>query len=300
MQTLEQLKKQLDSTEELQTVVKTMKSISAVSIHQYDQAVKSLLRYHKNVERGFQVLLKSIHPTAFALEEPLRQVEHVGFIIFGSEQGMCGSFNEDIADHVNAHIQDDLLQKRTVHGITLGPRLSSLMHDHPNIRIDWVHDLPSSVHTISDHVNDLLIRIQEWRQETRLGRIRLFFNRKLSGSSYEPHHQDILPLDPQWLERLSQKEWPSRCLAQHNMPLEQLSAALIREYLFVSIYRGFAESMASENASRLAAMQAAEKNIEERMEDLQSRYNRTRQDSITSELLDIISGFEALQKEERS
>jgi F-type H+-transporting ATPase subunit gamma len=298
MQTLEQLKKQLDSTEELQTVVKTMKSISAVSIHQYDQAVESLLRYHRNVERGFQVLLQSMHPAAFALE-PSKD-EHVGFIIFGSEQGMCGSFNEDIAEYVNEHMQDEKIQKSTLHGITLGPRLSSLMRDHPHIQIDWVYDLPSSVHTISDHVNELLIRIQEWRENTALSRIRLFFNHKLSGSSYEPHHQDILPLDPQWLERLSQKEWPTRCLAQHNMPLEQLSLALIREYLFISIYRSFAESMASENASRLAAMQAAEKNIQERMEDLQSRYNRTRQDSITSELLDIISGFEALQKEERS
>ena len=298
MQTLEQLKKQLDSTEELQTVVKTMKSISAVSIHQYDQAVESLMRYHKNVERGFEVLLKSMHPSAFALE-PAR-VEHVGYIIFGSEQGMCGSFNEDIAQYVNDHMQDEQNQKSTIHGITLGPRLSSLMRDHPHIQIDWVYDLPSSVHTISDHVNELLIRIQEWRQKTTLTRIRLFFNHKLSGSSYEPHHQDILPLDPQWLKRLSRKEWPSRCLPQHNMPLEPLSSALIREYLFISIYRSFAESMASENASRLAAMQAAEKNIEERMEDLQSRYNRTRQDSITSELLDIISGFEALQGDHES
>ena len=69
---------------------------------------------------------------------------------------------------------------------------------------------------------------------------------------------------------------------------------MIKEYLFVSIYRAFANSLASENASRLAAMQSAEKNIEERLEELYLHFHRQRQMTITEELLDIVSGFEAL------
>ena len=72
--------------------------------------------------------------------------------------------------------------------------------------------------------------------------------------------------------------------------------ALIREYLFVSLFRACAESLASENASRLAAMQRAEKNIEELLEDLDGRFHRLRQSSIDEELFDVISGFEALLK----
>lgn len=78
------------------------------------------------------------------------------------------------------------------------------------------------------------------------------------------------------------------------MDWQSMLRALIREYLFVSIYRAFANSLASENASRLAAMQSAEKNIEERLQDLFILFHRQRQMTITEELLDIVSGFEAM------
>jgi F-type H+-transporting ATPase subunit gamma len=70
--------------------------------------------------------------------------------------------------------------------------------------------------------------------------------------------------------------------------------ALIREYLFISLFRACAESLASENASRLAAMQRAEKNIDELLEDLNRTFHRLRQSGIDEELFDVISGFEAL------
>ena len=71
---------------------------------------------------------------------------------------------------------------------------------------------------------------------------------------------------------------------------------MIRQYLFVSIFRAFAESSAAENAGRLASMQGAEKNIEAQLSDLNMQYHRQRQMSITEELLDIVSGFEALKE----
>jgi F-type H+-transporting ATPase subunit gamma len=70
---------------------------------------------------------------------------------------------------------------------------------------------------------------------------------------------------------------------------------LIRQYLFAVLYRALAESLASENAARLASMQAAEKNIEERSDELTARYHRRRQNAITEELLDVTAGFEVLQ-----
>jgi F-type H+-transporting ATPase subunit gamma len=69
---------------------------------------------------------------------------------------------------------------------------------------------------------------------------------------------------------------------------------LIREYLFISLFRACAESLASENASRLSAMQRADKNINELLDDLQSTFNRLRQSSIDAELFDVVSGYEAL------
>jgi F-type H+-transporting ATPase subunit gamma len=70
--------------------------------------------------------------------------------------------------------------------------------------------------------------------------------------------------------------------------------AIIREYLFVSLYRACAESLAAENASRLAAMERADKNIEELLDTLEGTFHRLRQTGIDEELFDVVAGFEAL------
>jgi F-type H+-transporting ATPase subunit gamma len=75
--------------------------------------------------------------------------------------------------------------------------------------------------------------------------------------------------------------------------------ALLHEYLFVSLFRACAGSLASENASRLAAMQRADKNIDELLEDLNATFHRLRQSGIDEELFDVISGFEALSVKEK-
>jgi len=79
-----------------------------------------------------------------------------------------------------------------------------------------------------------------------------------------------------------------------QMEWDGLFSSLIREYLFVSLYRAFAESLASENASRLASMQVAERNIEDRLVDLSAQFHQQRQSSIDEELFDLVAGFEAL------
>jgi F-type H+-transporting ATPase subunit gamma len=78
------------------------------------------------------------------------------------------------------------------------------------------------------------------------------------------------------------------------MDPDRLMSWLVQQRLFVVIYRALAEALASEHASRLAAMQAAERNIEERRDDLRQLYRLRRQETITRELLDVVSGYEAV------
>ncbi len=114
---------------------------------------------------------------------------------------------------------------------------------------------------------------------------------------YAPVSRRLLPLDAAWRRNLVAFPWPTRQVPEVFGRRATTLRTLIREYLFVSLYRACAESLASENASRLAAMQRAEKNIEELLEDLDGRFNRLRQSSIDEELFDVISGFEALSKQ---
>jgi hypothetical protein len=109
-------------------------------------------------------------------------------------------------------------------------------------------------------------------------------------------HRAPLPLDETWRRELAEFPWPTGNLPEVMGGGTAALRALIREYLFVSLFRACAESLASENSSRLAAMQRADKNIDELLEDLNGTFHRLRQNSIDEELFEVIAGFEALSK----
>ena len=95
---------------------------------------------------------------------------------------------------------------------------------------------------------------------------------------------------------LAELPWPNGNLSEVIGDSAETLRALISEYLFVSLFRACAESLASENASRLAAMQRADKNIDELLEDLRGSFYRLRQSGIDEELFEVVAGFEALSQ----
>jgi F-type H+-transporting ATPase subunit gamma len=138
--------------------------------------------------------------------------------------------------------------------------------------------------------------------ESRYSRIEgnelhLFYNRPATGAIYEPANRRLLPLDATWHGHLTDILWPTQNLPEVMGDRDTTLGSLISEYLFVSLFTACAESLASENASRLAAMQRAEKNIGELLEELEGTFHRLRQSGIDEELFDVISGFEALNLE---
>ena len=159
--------------------------------------------------------------------------------------------------------------------------------------------VPNSVKAITPLVGQILVESETRRSHGEVTELHLFYNRPTSGAVYAPVNQRLLPLDENWRRTLADVPWPTRNLPEVVGSGTETLRALIREYLFVSLFRACAESLASENASRLAAMQRADKNIDELLEDLNGRFHRLRQSSIDEELFDVISGFEALSVEEQ-
>ena len=293
MRTLEGLKRKIRSTEDLGSVVRTMKSLAAVSIRQYERAAESLADYSRTVEMGLQAALRRGGGARVSgREAPSRRI---GAIIFGSDQGMCGSLNDTVVSHARSAM--DRLDIPPAHRslVVVGERARGLLDGDEAAEIDGL-GVPGAVSAITSAVRELLQRIEAWGD--RAAHVFLFYNRRTGAAGFTPETLALLPVDAAWLERLRSRQWPSRSLPLFTMDPEALFSALIREYLFVSLYRAFADSLASENASRLAAMQGAEKNIEERLGGLRDHFHQTRQMNITEELLDIVSGFEALASDE--
>jgi F-type H+-transporting ATPase subunit gamma len=156
--------------------------------------------------------------------------------------------------------------------------------------------VPNSVQAITPLVGQIQIESEARRAKGEYARLYIFHNRPKSGALYEPVGQRLLPLDEPWQQSLAKVPWPTKMLPEVMCSDTVTLRALIREYLFISLFRACAESLASENASRLAAMERADKNIDELLETLHGTFHRIRQAGIDEELFDVISGFEALSK----
>jgi F-type H+-transporting ATPase subunit gamma len=154
--------------------------------------------------------------------------------------------------------------------------------------------VPTSVNAITPLIGRILQESEARPGSSETNELHLIYNRPVSGAAYAPVSRRLLPLDARWQSRLMQTSWPTKNLPELIGGKTATLSSLIREYLFVTLFRACAESLASENASRLAAMQRADKNIDELLADLNSSYHRLRQSSIDEELFDVVSGFEAL------
>lgn len=317
MRTLETLQTQIRSIEDLRAVVRTMKALSMVHIRQYEQARTSLNAYNHTLELGLQALLCHRHfsetQTSLPLTAPPKHHGLVGVILFGSDHGLCGSFNEQIVTYALEQLQHRQIPRDRRLVAAVGARLIPYL-ETAHQPIQTTFSLPSSPAGSLQLIHNLLLTTEQWcfRQQSDqvistssemaeishpyVEHILLFYNQHLSTTTYQPVSLQLLPIDRAWLYQLEQRPWNSSAQPSLSMNWEPLFSRLIRQYLFLSLYRATVESLASENAARLAAMQAAEKNIEERLTDLNTGYRQQRQNAITEELLDIVSGFEALKQ----
>ena len=291
MQTTESLKRRIKSAGDLLSVVKTMKALAAVSIRQYQKAVESLDDYNRTVEMGLQIVLKE-HMGA-TTQRKGETIKRLGVIVFGSDQGLCGQLNEQISVFTLDHFKETGVKKENRKVLAVGARVADYVEDAGQ-PVDELMATPSSTAGITPLVQEIIMVIEEWHFRQNVDHFMLFYNDYISGSNYHPYKVQLLPVNRDWLKDIARKKWDSKSLPIFRMDCDKIFSSLIREYLFVSLYRAFAESLASENASRLASMQNAEKNIEEQMQDLHVQFHRTRQMTITEELLDIVAGFEAL------
>jgi F-type H+-transporting ATPase subunit gamma len=290
------LRRKISSAGDLQSVVRTMKAVAASSIGQYEESVRALGDYYRTVELGLGVCFRESGPAARTVErkDPANPAP-IGAIVFGSDQGLVGQFNEVVADYAIKTLAA-LPGKPEV--VAVGARVHERL-EGAGLSPVGLFLVPNSVKAITPLVGQIQIESEKRRANGEYTRVYVFHNRPQAGALYEPVSQRLLPLDAAWQQGLARVPWPAVNLPEVMGGGITALRALIREYLFISLFRACAESLASENASRLAAMQRAEKNIDGLLEDLNRTFHRLRQGSIDEELFDVVSGFEALSGEKK-
>jgi F-type H+-transporting ATPase subunit gamma len=285
----------IGNAEDLQSVVRTMKAIAASSIEQYRKSVRSLGDYYRTVELGLGVCLREIEAVTPRLQPfAAREPRITGAIVFGSDQGLVGQFNDRVTEYALEVLRG---VPGEVEVWAVGDRVHTRLVER-GLRVAGCFEVPNSVNGITPLIGRIQLECEDVFRVPD-ARFLVIHNRPLTGGAvYSTLSQRLLPLDDTWWRDLAGLPWPGKALPELLGEVDNTLQALIREYLFISLYRACAESLASENASRLAAMERAERNIRELLEGLRLTFARERQRIIDEELFDVISGFEALSQSE--
>jgi F-type H+-transporting ATPase subunit gamma len=292
MEALQALGRKIRTLSNLLSIVKTMKSLAAAGIRQYERAAEAVAEYGETVEAGFQIVLK--RGEAAPAVEKRKPAKRAGAVVFGSDLGLCGMLNERVASYARERL-NTYARSKEIRLIVVGARTLEYLGE--GISLYRALPTPASVVGIGGFVSDILMDIERWHSEEAVDEVFLFYSRHAPETlTYSPSGIRLMPFDIERLRHLSKKPWGSRAIPQFTADLGVIMSSLVREYLFVSIYTAMAESLASESISRLVAMQRAERNIEDRLTELSRLYHQQRQATIDAELLDIVSGFEALMQ----
>ncbi|MCC6164036.1 MAG: F0F1 ATP synthase subunit gamma [Acidobacteria bacterium] len=291
MPTTDAIERRLDTAGDLRSIVRTMKALAAVNIRQYEEAAVSIADYARTVELGFQALLR-VRPGTLDVPAVRSSPPCIGAIVLGSDHGLCGAFNEQVAAfYFERRAADQRTEGERL--MALGLRAAGRLEDLKQ-RPAVVLTLPASAVRIATLVREVLEHVAAWREAGAVDTVRVYFNAPHGQAGSQPREEQLLPLDGARLRALAARPWRPRATPALAGDWDSLFAAIVRQHLFVTVHRAITLSLASENASRLAAMHAAERSIDERLHSLRGQFNRERQASITTELLDIVSGYETL------
>ena len=292
MEELDQLERRIDTTHDLRSVVSVMKTVAASRIHQYEEAVASADQYGRTIETGLQIAMRQ---RPYELSRRDDSANRLGAVIIGSDQGLCGDFNQRIVEYYLRRTDELGISPENRHAVTVGRRPAAYLETagfEPEDRFPFA----GRPENYAEIIVSVLEKIEEWNFRKGIETIALFFNRPMEGAVFESRMEHLLPPDVDWLNGLAEREWTGPSLPTFSIGWNEMLSSLVNHHIFFTIYRAFVASLASENTARLRAMEAAEKNIDERLDDLQTRYNRVRQASITAELLDISTGYQAISE----
>ncbi len=292
-ETLEALRRQIESVGKLGGVVRTMKTLAASNIGHYEAAVAGLAGYRGTLALALAACLRD-QPALAPARAPAAGAA-IGIVAFGSDQGLVGEFNERLAREIlAAHGR----QPGGCRVWAVGERLAAALEDD-GLPCHARHAVPCGIDAVAPLIGKLLLALDAARSAGEVHEVQVFANEPGSSSGYRPWQQRLLPLDRAWRETMGATPWPGACLPEALGGAAPMLPRLLRQHLFVALYAACARSLAAENTSRLLAMQRAERNIDELLEQLARSFHRQRQNAIDDELFDVVAGFEALTRRAR-
>ena len=285
MGTLRDIKRRISSVENTEQITKAMKMVAASRLRKAQEAILASRPYaHKMLEVLSSLALRT-NPQAHPLLQA-REPEKVDIIVVTSDRGLCGAFNSNIIRQAEKFIREHPHWEFTLH--LVGRKANDYFKRRDfNIRkvsLNILSDIsfPHAVAVGGDVVENYLA--EEFDQ------VYMVYNEFKSAIQQKVIVEQLLPIKPM---DISEDYYPVEYTFEPSEDV--LLEELLPRHINVQVYRAFLESVASEHGARMTAMESASKNAAEMIDKLTLVYNRTRQAAITTELIEVVSGKEAMK-----
>jgi len=277
--TLEQTQRQYRAVNTIHDIVGATRAIAAGRIQGAQRALAAARRYEGVVRRCIASLAAKLGAQSF----PALEVGPPLLVVLTSEQALCGTFNQDVLALAGRRLEE-LRSLGPLSLVVVGER--GIRHlVSRGITPDAGEPAATSLQGLRDLVKRLAQMIDGRYAARQIGALHVIYNRYQSVSEQVPTEERILPLV---LSRIQAPEPPLAAEFYRYLPVPVLLAGLVSEYAFISLYRMAADSYASEQASRLVAMDGATRNTEKMLDALLGLERRERQGQITREVLELI------------
>lgn len=285
MANLKDIRDRKKSVKSLQKVTKAMKMVATAKMRRAQERMEEARPYENRLSAVIQHLLPDVDRGLLELLD-IRDLNRVGYVVVSSDKGMAGSFNTNVLK--KAQIEIDAIGKDKVDVFCIGKKA----RDHFNRR---------NYNIISSHIdfwNDLKFRdaksigegIMSHFTRKHVDEIHVVYNEFVNIAVQTVESEKFLPLTYD-----SEKSYKVGRLYEPNK--DDIIKTLIPKHLNIQMWKFLLESYASEQAARMVAMENATDNAQEMIKDLTLEFNKARQAAITTEMLEIVSGAEALQSE---
>ncbi|CCX47506.1 aTP synthase gamma chain [Bacteroides sp. CAG:927] len=290
MATLRELKGRIGSVASSEKITGAMKMISSAKMHKAEQSLKRLLPFRTQIESIIGNLLTSDAECSSPLLE-VRDVHKVGIVVFGSDDGLCGAYNVNIFKQLLARINDlraELGLDLAVAIYPVGGKMTKAVRKitGDGISVETMFGVDSK--TTGDGVREFTDMLQGKFLKGELDRIDLLYMSFKSVSRQRPKAEQLIPVVESTFSQNGVVESVRPYIFEPDA--NTIFRSVLPMFLMAVMQDVFTENRASEQAARVMAMQSANDNAKKLLDQLRLEYNKLRQQSITTELLDILGG----------
>jgi len=287
MSQLRQVELRRESIGALRDIVSSMRSLAGAYLQRAQAALESVRAYEKMVDAGISLALG---PVASSFEQ-IDPWSRPCLLVFTSDQGLCGPFVEALGKAAIQGIKERGIQEKA-RLLVVGQQGVSIFK-RMGLQGELISAAPNSLEGAMSCIPPLTETISDLYERGEVSSVQLLYNVFEGVGRFSSRWRQLLPPD---IEALRNIEEGSLDEPLAHIPFYDMLGVLLEELLFIGLHRAMVESMASENGSRMRAMDAATHNCEDMLEDLTRIYMQLRQEEITGELLDVASGAEALRE----